>query len=621
MWNDIETTDDLLNFQLVADTAAQLIQDSGNEPLSIGISGNWGSGKSSLVKMIGKSLEDDDEKYIFLEFNAWLYQGFDDAKIALLQSVSDLLLEEAQNQEKIIDKVTDLIKRVNWFKAIKLGAPAVYGALVGGTIGGPAGAFIGLLGGLFNGDGLPSEEEIKKVQEAYKEAEPELKGLIDKKNETSLPKEIAKLRQSFADILEELDIKLVVLVDDLDRCLPDTAISTLEAMRLLLFLPRTAFIIAADEKMIRSAVRSHFSSIQIDDELVTSYFDKLIQVPLRVPRLGVNEVKAYLILLFAQQALHKHDISEECYKIAKEKILDAIKKPWLGGLSYKVISEAFENCNDSIAKHIDMADQLANIMATQEQLAGNPRLIKRFLNNLVIRESIANAQGMEISFEALVKLQLFERCASVAAFDFLAKKVAESDDGKPEFIKEVEEKIKSGEEYEKPDISWDSQFIKDWLGIKPLLSDIDLRPYMHLSKDKVISLAGVDELSPEAREIYEALIVINSNNIHKALVEQIKSLGETEASHLFIRLKRYVASRGFNKHSLQGCLHIVEAYPNLNSLFLQLLSEIPPQKRLSSYIPILEKEPWTHELLKNWSEDSDTPKITIKAIKSKFKDK
>ena len=56
MWNDVETTNDLLNFGVVADTAAQLIRDSGNEPLSIGISGSWGSGKSSLVKMIGKSL-------------------------------------------------------------------------------------------------------------------------------------------------------------------------------------------------------------------------------------------------------------------------------------------------------------------------------------------------------------------------------------------------------------------------------------------------------------------------------------------------------------------------------------------------------------------------------------
>ena len=113
MWNDVETTNDLLNFGVVADTAAQLIRDSGNEPLSIGISGSWGSGKSSLVKMIGKSLNEGnqvEQKYLFLEFNAWLYQGFDDAKMALLQSVSDLLLAEANSQKTLTDKAIELVK-------------------------------------------------------------------------------------------------------------------------------------------------------------------------------------------------------------------------------------------------------------------------------------------------------------------------------------------------------------------------------------------------------------------------------------------------------------------------------------------------------------------------------
>ncbi len=620
MWNDVETTNDLLNFGIVADTAAQLIRDSGNEPLSIGISGSWGSGKSSLVKMIGKSLEGDDENYLFLEFNAWLYQGFDDAKMALLQSVSDMLLEEAKKQETLIDKATDLVKRVRWFKVLKLGAPAAYGAIVGGAVGGPVGSVVGAIGGLFNGDGLPSKEDFTKVQTAYKELEPKLQGLLRDEETTSLPKEIASLRKAFEEILEALDIKLVVLVDDLDRCMPDTAISTLEAMRLLLFLPRTAFIIAADEKMIRSAVRSHFSSIQIDDELVTSYFDKLIQVPLRVPRLGVSEVKAYLILLFAEQAVRKEVITDDCYNTAKEKILDAVKKPWLDGLSLKAVTEAFDRCAGLIGKQIDIADQLANIMATQEQLAGNPRLIKRFLNNLIIRETIANSQGMGIAFEALVKLQLFERCTSPAAFDFLAKKVSESEDGKPVFLIDIEGQVKSGEEYETPDLSWNTPFIQEWLGIEPALSNVDLRPLLHLSKDKVISLAGVDELSLEAKGIFEALIAIKSLTIQQVIVDQIQALGETEANQLLIRLKRRVKSDGWHKHSLQGCLHVIKAYPNLNSSFLQLLSEIPAPKRLSSYIPILEKEPWTKEILIGWSTDGQTPKTTIAAIQSKIKE-
>lgn len=619
MWNDIETTNDLLNFGVVADTAAQLIRDSGNEPLSIGISGSWGSGKSSLVKMIGKSLNSEaesEQKYLFLEFNAWLYQGFDDAKMALLQSVSDMLLEEAYKQKTLTDKAINLVKRVRWFKVLKFGAPVASGAILGGMIGGPVGVAIGALGGLFKGADLPTQEELKKAQEAYRELEPELKSMLKDQEITSLPKEIAKLRQTFEEILEGLNVKLVVLVDDLDRCMPDTAISTLEAMRLLLFLPRTAFIIAADEKMIRSAVRSHFSNIQIDDELVTSYFDKLIQVPLRVPRLGVSEVKAYLILLLAEQAVKQEVITQKTLDEARGKILDAVKKPWLGGLKQQSVIEAFGDSSSSLEKQIDIAEQLAHIMATTEQLAGNPRLIKRFLNNLVIRETIANTQGMGIAFEELVKLQLFERCASPRAFEFLAKKVSESDNGKVEFLIEIEEKLKGGEEYEAPDQSWKDPFIEEWLQITPLLSGIDLRPLLHLSRERIVSLSGVDELSQEAKSIYEALLIVKSHNT--SLITSIQSLQETEANQILIRLKRKLISEDWNKDSLQGVLHVVKAYPSLTSSVISLLSETPEAKRLASLIPILSNAEWAKDTLLQWGKDENTPERTKKAIQLKL---
>lgn len=620
MWNDIETTNDLLNFGIVADTAAQLIRDSGNEPLSIGISGSWGSGKSSLVKMIGKSLnsdEDSKQKYLFLEFNAWLYQGFDDAKMALLQSVSDMLLEEAKKQQTLTDKAISLVKRVRWFKLLKIGAPVASGAILGGTIGGPIGTAIGAFGGLFKGENLPTQEELAKAHEAYKNIEPELKSILKDEEVASLPKEIASLRQAFEEILKGLNIKLVVLVDDLDRCMPDTAISTLEAMRLLLFVPRTAFIIAADEKMIRSAVRSHFSKIQIDDELVTSYFDKLIQVPLRVPRLGVSEVKAYLILLFAEQAVKKESITQEVLDKAKEKILEAVKKPWLGGLKQKSIVEAFEDSSSLLTKQIDIAEQLAHIMATTEQLAGNPRLIKRFLNNLIIRETIAITQGMGIAFEELVKLQLFERCASPVAFEFLAKKVSESDDGKAQFLIDIEDKLKNGEAYEAPDQSWKDPFIEEWLQITPLLSDVDLRPLFHLSRDKIVSLAGVDELSQEARDVYDALLVVKSGNV-KTMITKIQSLHETEANQILIRLKRKLRSQEWNASSLYGVLHIIKAYPSLGSSLTDLLEEIPTVKRLASYVPLLSNEEWAKSILVQWSKDENTPENTKKAINIKL---
>ena len=62
------------------------------------------------------------------------------------------------------------------------------------------------------------------------------------------PEQIHEFREEFKELLDEAKIdQLVVLIDDLDRCLPETAIDTLEAIRLFLFVPKTAFVIGADE--------------------------------------------------------------------------------------------------------------------------------------------------------------------------------------------------------------------------------------------------------------------------------------------------------------------------------------------------------------------------------------
>ena len=65
MWNDIETTADYLHFSVVAWAVVDLIRESGDNHVCIEVSGSWGSGKSSMVKMIGTELgyrEDEAEK-------------------------------------------------------------------------------------------------------------------------------------------------------------------------------------------------------------------------------------------------------------------------------------------------------------------------------------------------------------------------------------------------------------------------------------------------------------------------------------------------------------------------------------------------------------------------------
>jgi len=610
MWHDIEAKVDLLNFSLVAQAAAELIRESGGAPITIGVSCGWGVGKSSLVKMVGRTLEADKDaakKYIFLEFNAWLYQGFDDARHALLQSVSDRLLEVAKERKTFVEDVVAFARRVKWLKLGRMALPTLVGLVGGGTLGGPVGAVLGAAGGFIRStDAADREKELEKLKDAYGELHPELADTLKEEPPDSLPKEIQGLRDTFASILAKLDVTLVVLVDDLDRCLPNTAIATLEAMRLLLHVPRSAFIIAADEQMIRSAVRVHFSDGDISDDLVTSYFDKLIQVPLRVPRLGINEVKVYVMLLLAERAERRGQIPAQVFADAQKSLLESLKRAWSGGITHDVLKRAFGEAGaKALTTEIDMADQLAFLLVSAEQIAGNPRLIKRFLNNLVIREALAKAQGMTTGFDTLVKMQLFERCASSAAFEYLAKKVSAHDEGHLDALSDVEAGLRKGDEYKAPDPSWAGSFYEQWLRLDPPLAGTNLKPFLYLSRDRATSVAAYDQMSAEARSVLEAALQVDQ--VIPGLVSQLKALSEQEAEQILVRLVRRARSDNWSGGSTTRLFNCTDAHPNLGSLVVGALREISAKQRPSQVGPLLRGKSWAAELVSQWTEDKDTP--------------
>src|SRR5207244_12140846 len=124
--------------------------------------------------------------------------------------------------------------------------------------------------------------------------------------------------------------QLIVLIDDLDRCLPDTAIETLEAIRLLVFTSRTAFVVAADEAMVEYAVRKHFPDLPETTgprDYARNYLEKLIQVPFRIPALGITETRTYVMLLLVGAELPEDDA-----RFAKliERAREQLKRPWHG---------------------------------------------------------------------------------------------------------------------------------------------------------------------------------------------------------------------------------------------------------------------------------------------------
>ena len=455
MWSDNETSRDFLNFRCVADTAAEMIAQADGQPLSMGVSGGWGAGKSTMLKLIAGSLkrrdDDEDNRYLFVEFNAWLYQGYDDTRAALMEVIARQLIEHGEKSEKGLEKAKRLLARVDWVRFAGLSAGSVLSVAAGLPPVGLLGAVWGAARGL--AEGGVDKEEIEAAEETGRTMATAMEKLVKPSAESSPPRQIQDLRKDFEDTLREMKVTLVVFIDDLDRCLPSTAMSTLEAIRLFLFLPHTAFVIAADDRMIRQAVRVHFREADLDDDLVTNYFDKLIQVPLRVPPLGTQEVRAYLMLLFVENS----DIDSERREELRERVCERLSESWKGKrVDSSFVLGLLQDCPDTLRENIDRADRLAPLMTTAKQIAGNPRLVKRFLNTLSIRLSIARTQDIAVDDGALAKMLLFERCADTVAYAELISAINDGDEGRPLFLAAWEKKAQAGEEIQDLAPAWDS---------------------------------------------------------------------------------------------------------------------------------------------------------------------
>lgn len=613
MWSDNETARDFLNFSGVADTIAEIIIQANGRPISIGVSGAWGIGKSSLIKLTQASLSDRprneaDREFIFVEFNAWLYQGYDDARAALMDVIASKLQAEAGKRKTSIDKVADIIKRVRWLRGAKLIAGDAAALALGLPPMGLLGQAFNLGKELLNGVDQGELDEAKKIAGEVGDA---AGGLLAPKSESSPPKEIQALRDSFEEVLEELGVTLVVLIDDLDRCLPPTTISTLEAIRLFLFLKHTAFVIAADNEMIKHAVRKHFEGVN-DDLLVTNYFDKLIQVPIRVPALGTQEVRAYMMMLFVENSELSDDVKEKI----RASVCKQLRQTWQG----KRVDRAFlqslhDGFPDELIGKLDTADRLASLMTSATGIAGNPRLIKRFLNALAIRMTISKAQGVGVDEAVLAKLLLFERLANPKAYAKLIAATSASAVGKPVFLADWEAKAVAGVEQELA-APWDDDFILEWLRLPPTLADVDLRGALYVSREHTPLITPEDRLSSEAADLLSGLL--EHPDMAAALKERLAKVSRAETTVMMDRLldrARQEQTWGVPP-ILEACLTLSAADPVQGTRLAAFLRERPPMQIEPNIVPKIGDQPWAAGLFQAW-EVAEVSKQVKAAIKKR----
>lgn len=601
MWVDNETDTDFLNFSGVADTVAEIVYQANGRPISIGVSGAWGAGKSSMIKLIQASLDNPPEPgkkpekdYVFVEFNAWLYQGYDDARAALMDVIASRLQEEAEARQTALDKISELAERVNWLRVAKL----MGGAAVSFAAGVPAPGLIGDMWGFAKQwwSGEVDQAMVGEIHDKAETAAEEGKKLIrGKPQKPSPPKEIQALRDNFESVLDELGVTLVVLIDDLDRCLPETTISTLEAIRLFLFLRNTAFVIAADDEMIKHAVRRHFSGVP-DDVLVTSYFDKLIQVPIRVPPLGTQEVRAYMMMLFTENS----GLPEEEIESIRISVRDQLRTTWQGGRVDRAFMQSLSNkYPEELIGKFDTAERLAAVMTSASGIHGNPRLIKRFLNALAIRMSISRAHGVGVDEAVLVKLMLFERSGNPKAFDELMKAVAADKHGKPVMLTDWEADVKLGKDFSLPQ-PWDHPFVKEWLALPPALADKDLRGAIYVSREHAPIITDEDRLSSTAAELLTALL--DSPDMAAQLKDRLGQIAPVEISVIMDRLLDKAGSeQEWGVPPVLDAMLVIASIDGLQGPRLAaFLKERPPAQIQAGIVPKLKDETWARSVFDYW---------------------
>ena len=147
-----------------------------------------------------------------------------------------------------------------------------------------------------------------------------------------------------------------------------------------------------------------------------------------------------MMLLFAENVTLNADPEQdkEIKERMRKAVCDQLGKTWQG----KRVDRAFmqtlmTDMPPKLVEKFDAADRLAPLMAQATGIAGNPRLIKRFLNAVAIRKkSLSDALAIGVDEAALAKMLLFERCGNKDAYAELIAKVNEDPEGKPKFLAE-----------------------------------------------------------------------------------------------------------------------------------------------------------------------------------------
>ena len=313
--------DNLGRQSLVNTLADMLASPDQSLPMTIALLGDWGAGKSSLIEQVKVRLDevanswqtvgqrDARIRYLHAEFNAWEYEQTDNIRAGLAQEVVNGLTAGLSWGEKITFALTNAWQQHRWaFIGSLSGFLVVIAAMLAASLSditlkeGMAGSFVGVGAGAFFSFIL---------YQAWKTARTILEHPLANRLYTYLKLPSYGQHLGLVPVIREQigalcryrlgklhNGRLLVVVDDLDRCSPECITQTLDAVRLVMSLERVAVIIAIDDRVAFQAVAKHYEKlgdkVRPGSAIARDYLGKIIQLPINLPQPGTSDLQGFI---------------------------------------------------------------------------------------------------------------------------------------------------------------------------------------------------------------------------------------------------------------------------------------------------------------------------------------
>jgi hypothetical protein len=245
-----------------------------------------------------------------------------------------------------------------------------------------------------------------------------------------------------------------------------------------------AFVIAADSRLVELAIAQRFGTTQQGGRMAREYLEKIVQIPVSVPALGLGDTEAYLSLMLLDR--HLDSGSDALRKLADH--CDERRRRAEPSVFYDVPSELVP---DEAKSDLALAGMLAPVL--YQKMDGNPRRLKRFLNAFWIRSGIAWRRGVAPEETALAKLMVLEQLEPDAfgqLLDWLG------DGTLAEKLKAIEQG--DGLQGAHTAFEW-------WAKLGPKLAEVDLGPYLRLAASLRRRPGPRAELRPELADMLDSL--------------------------------------------------------------------------------------------------------------------